>query len=94
MASSSQSIEELGAQWNDLHIEDEEQGVLFDESEGSQDEVDARWCLVGRLLSDRPADFEAVRNVMAALRRPGKGMFVKELDINRYMFQFFHEVDI
>lgn len=48
----------------------------------------------GKLLSERPADFEAVRNVMAALWRPGKGVFVKELDINRYLFQFFHEVDI
>lgn len=52
------------------------------------------WCLVGKLLSDKPADFEALRNVIAALWRPGKGMFVKELDINRYLFQFFHEVDI
>lgn len=94
LASSSNNIDELGKQWNDLQIKDEEEGVLFDESEGICDEGDACWCLVGKLLSERPADFEAVRNVMAALWRPGKGMFVKELDMNRYLFQFFHEVDI
>lgn len=38
--------------------------------------------------------FDAVRNVMAAFWHPGNGMFVKELDINRYLFQVIHEVDI
>lgn len=94
MASSSYSIEDLGERWDEFQIEEEEGGVLFDESEVLKDEVDARWCLVGRLLSDRPVDFDALRNVMASLWRPGKGMFVKELDVNKYLFQFFHEVDI
>lgn len=66
MSSKNPDIEELGERWNEFQIEDEEKGVLFDESEVLHDEVDARWCLVGRLLSERPADFEVVRNVMAA----------------------------
>lgn len=37
-----------------------------------------------RWLFDRPADFDAFR----------KGMYVKELEINLLLFQFFHEVDI
>lgn len=94
MESHNQRMEDLGKQWDDFHIEDEEKGISFEDTEDLQDEIDARWCLVGKLLSDRLADFEAVRNVMAALWRPGKGMFVKELDVNRYLFQFFHEVDI
>lgn len=94
MASSSKGVEELEGRWSEFHIEEEENGILFDESEELHDEVDTQWCLIGKLLSDRPVDFEAVRNVMATLWRPGKGMFVKELDINRYLFQFFHEVDI
>lgn len=94
MASSSHSMKELEDILNEIQLEDKEEGIMFDDSEGLRDEVDARWCLVGRLLSERPADFEAVRNVMATLWRPGKGMFVKELDVNMYLFQFFHEVDI
>ncbi|KAL8093146.1 hypothetical protein AgCh_035147 [Apium graveolens] len=31
---------------------------------------------------------------MAALWRPGKGVYIKEVDRNRYIFQFYHEVDI
>lgn len=87
-------MDELGDKWAEFQIEDEEEGILFEETERLDDEVDARWCLVGKLLSDRPADFDALRNMMETLWRPGKGMFVKELDINRYLFQFFHEVDI
>ncbi|XP_074324082.1 uncharacterized protein LOC141661000 [Apium graveolens] len=31
---------------------------------------------------------------MAALWKPGKGVYIKELDTNLYLFQFFHEVDV
>ncbi|KAM6561714.1 hypothetical protein CsatA_030953 [Cannabis sativa] len=95
MASSSRTMEDLGHQWADLQVEDEnEVGLLFDQEEVLVDEFDGRWCLVGKLLSDRPADFDSLRNVMASLWRPGKGMYVKELETNRFLFQFFHEVDI
>lgn len=67
MESSSQGMEELGRQWNNLQIEDGKQGILFEESEALHDEIDVLWCLVGRLLSDKPADFEGVKNVMAVL---------------------------
>ncbi|KAM6542132.1 hypothetical protein CsatB_006579 [Cannabis sativa] len=94
MASSSRDVEELEVRWDDLQIDEEEGGVLFDNPSELEDEVDARWCLVGRLLTDRVSDFDTVRNVMASLWRPVKGMFVKELEFNRFLFQFFHELDI
>lgn len=68
--------------------------MLYDTVEEFKDEIDVRWCLVGKLLSDRPADFDVVRNMMAGLCRPGKELYVKELESNLYLFQFFHEVDI
>ncbi|XP_030485436.2 uncharacterized protein LOC115702118 [Cannabis sativa] len=95
MASSSHAVDDLGVQWADLQVEDEEGGgLLFDQEESLVDDFDGRWCLVGKLLADRPADFDSLRNVMASLWRPGKGMYVKELETNKYLFQFFHEVDI
>ncbi|XP_060971235.1 uncharacterized protein LOC133037758 [Cannabis sativa] len=94
MASSSRDAEELEVRWDDLQIDEEEGGVLFDNPSELEDEVDARWCLVGRLLTNRVSDFDTVRNVMASLWRPVKGMFVKELEFNRFLFQFFHELDI
>ncbi|XP_074343131.1 uncharacterized protein LOC141680958 [Apium graveolens] len=31
---------------------------------------------------------------MASLWRPGKGKYVKQLEANRFLFQFYHEIDI
>lgn len=31
---------------------------------------------------------------MAALWSPGKGMYVKQLEANKFLFQFYHEIDI
>lgn len=36
----------------------------------------------------------AMQHTMAALWKPGKGIFMKELDSNLYLFQFFHEIDV
>lgn len=95
MASGSPVWEELNERYADLRIEDEEDGgLIYDKNEEHLDEIDIRWYLVGKLLTERPADFDAMKNVMASLWRPGKGMYVKELDVNLYLFQFFHEVDI
>ncbi|KAK1386330.1 hypothetical protein POM88_024065 [Heracleum sosnowskyi] len=42
MASSSQNIEDPGERWNEFHIEEEEGGVLFDETEVLKDEAPDR----------------------------------------------------
>uniref|UniRef100_A0A803PA49 Uncharacterized protein n=1 Tax=Cannabis sativa TaxID=3483 RepID=A0A803PA49_CANSA len=39
-------------------------------------------------------DSWSMQHTMAALWQPGKGMFVKELQTNLYLFQFYHEADI
>uniref|UniRef100_A0A803NWD5 Reverse transcriptase domain-containing protein n=1 Tax=Cannabis sativa TaxID=3483 RepID=A0A803NWD5_CANSA len=36
----------------------------------------------------------AMQNKMATLWQPGRGLYVKELYLNLYLFQFYHEVDI
>ena len=95
MASGTSGSEELKKHWEHLRIaEEENQCLRIDEQGKVEDELDTRWVLVGRLLSDRTVDFEALRNVMAALWCPVKGLFVKELEFNRYLFQFFHDLDI
>lgn len=81
--------------WGELQIEDEnEQGLAFDETVANEDDFDARWCLVGKILYEWSTDYESFRNVMASLWRPVKGIFVKELETNKYLFKFFHELDI
>ncbi|XP_062100604.1 uncharacterized protein At4g02000-like [Humulus lupulus] len=95
MVSSSTNLKNLEARWDDFQIDDEnERGLAFDETVENEVNFDARWCLVGKILYDRSTDYNSFRNVMASLWRAVKGMFVKELEINKYLFQFFHELDI
>lgn len=78
-----------------VSIEDEEQGgIVYEEDAGDLNEIDTRWCLVGRFLTESSIDFQAMQHKMASLWRPGKGMYVKQLEANRFMFQFYHEIDI
>lgn len=78
-----------------IQIEEEEQGGLCYENDSEQlSEIDTRWCLVGRFLTDSHIDFQAMQHKMASLWRPGRGLYVKQLDNNRFLFQFYHELDI
>ncbi|XP_017217178.1 uncharacterized protein LOC108194750 [Daucus carota subsp. sativus] len=55
---------------------------------------DAKLCLVGRFLTKGVIDFQAMQQTLAALWRPGKGVHIRELDVNLFQFQFYHELDI
>ncbi|XP_062104125.1 uncharacterized protein LOC133815285 [Humulus lupulus] len=85
----------LEDQYMNISLEnEEEEDLIYDQGVEDLSEVDARWCLVGRFLTDRCFDFQAMQHKMASLWRPGRGVYVKELEQNRYLFQFYHEVDI
>ena len=51
-------------------------------------------CMVGKLLSPRRIHVPSFKERVAAIWRPGKGIFVQELDDRRFLFNFFHEYDI
>lgn len=68
MASGSSLFEELEERYVGLRFEDKEDGgLLYDKIEDTSVEIDVRWCLVGKLLSERPTDFDAMKNVMTSL---------------------------
>uniref|UniRef100_A0A803NVH1 DUF4283 domain-containing protein n=1 Tax=Cannabis sativa TaxID=3483 RepID=A0A803NVH1_CANSA len=95
MASSSQHEEDLVDRYAQIQLEEEEGGVLIaDEQEKETQAFDDRWCLVGKFLTGRTIDFDVMRHMLASLWQPGKGVYIKELDTNRYLFQFYHELDI
>ncbi|XP_030498040.2 uncharacterized protein LOC115713699 [Cannabis sativa] len=77
-----------------FQIEEEDLSELTVSHEGEEEGIDDRWCLVGRFLSHRVIDFDKIQNILASLWQPGMGMFVKKLEENRFLFQFYHEVDI
>ncbi|XP_074352306.1 uncharacterized protein At4g02000-like [Apium graveolens] len=97
MASS--SMENITQAMNNVLLDDEEGGIaIMDGDEGGmQDEFstgNARLCLLGRFLTEGVLDFSAMQQTLAALWRPGRGVYIKEIDVNLFLLQFYHEIDI
>lgn len=74
--------------------QDEDENLSYAQGVEDLSEIDDRWCLVGRFLTDRVLDFPAIQYKMASLWRPGRGLFIKKIEANRFLFQFHHEVVI
>lgn len=76
-----------------LVIADEEEDDILVPSE----EVVASkktYMLVGRFLTEKNINYNAMQNVMTGLWRPKEGMEVYEMGGLRYYFVFFHALDI
>lgn len=85
MASSSQSLIDRYAR---LAIEEDERGedlfVLLDNNNATVG--DLRYSLVGRFLTKPPVNFHAMEHMMASIWQPVKGLWVKELGPNIFLF--------
>lgn len=85
---------------NAISLEDEEEGGLqIEEPTGDviglhAQGFDPKLCVVGRFISEGKVDFMAMQHTMAALWKPGRGVYMKELDSNLYLFQFYREIDV
>lgn len=85
---------------NNISLEDEEDGgieineeTLIHDTTQNQS-FDAKFCIIGRFINEGRIDFEAMQHTLALLWKPGKGVYMKELDSNLYLFQFYHELDV
>lgn len=89
MATSKASLEEM---YSRLSLEEEEDGGI----EVAEGDIKARttFVLVGSFLTERNINFNAMKNVMAALWRPREGMDVLDLGEQRYSFVFYHILDM
>uniref|UniRef100_A0A803PIN7 Reverse transcriptase domain-containing protein n=1 Tax=Cannabis sativa TaxID=3483 RepID=A0A803PIN7_CANSA len=95
MASSSITGKEVENRDELISLDEEEVEVLrIPTGRAEEVAIDTRWCLVGKLLTGRVSDFNVFQNMMAFLWQPGMGMYVKELNPNLFLFQFYHEIDI
>lgn len=85
---------------NNITLYDEEEGGLTTEDEAIQGNeqlfngFDANLCVVARFISDGRVDFPAMQQTLAAFWKPGMGVYIKELEANHFLFQFYHEVDV
>lgn len=85
---------------NNITLEEEEEwGIAVEDSDVVEDiealqGIDVHLCLVGRFINEGIVDFTAMKHTLASLWNPGKGVYIKEIDVNLYIFQFYHELDV
>lgn len=90
MATSNESLEEL---YSRLALEDEgDEGILV--IEGAEKQTQSTYVLVGRFLTEKNINFNAMKNVLASLWRLREGMEVHDLGGQRYSFVFYHVLDM
>ncbi|XP_057811738.1 uncharacterized protein LOC131025974 [Salvia miltiorrhiza] len=77
-----------------LNIEGEDDEIFIDDEVAEESSVSVDLCLVGRFITEQPINFTLMRSRMAGVWRPGKGVFMKDIGQGRFIFQFFHEVDL
>lgn len=94
------TVQNLAEHWAKITIEEEEEGGL---EYGQDDAVSAAifdhdLCLIGRFLTNRTINFGSMRQVLASVWHPVKGVDIKEgpteAKTSLYIFQFFHELDL
>ncbi|KAF4393835.1 hypothetical protein F8388_018326 [Cannabis sativa] len=79
MASSSSTVSDIEGRWVEISLEEEDEvGISIEGVEKEEVAIDTRWFL----------------NMMVLLWQHGKGMYVKELEPNLFLFEFYHEVDM
>jgi 14-3-3 protein epsilon len=64
----------------------------FEEEDDEQ--VDLRWCLVGRFICERAIHFNSMKVRMADLWKLVKGVTIKEAPTGKFLFYFAHLLDM
>ena len=79
--------------------EDDEGGIALEDI--GEDTVarqqlvgDPKLCLEGKFLTEGILDFTAMQHTLAMLWKPGKGVFIKAIEANLFIFQFYHVIDM
>lgn len=92
MAASSSSMN-LDDMYSKLTLAEEEEGEMV--VEGNKETHDGEtYVLVGRFLTDKNINFQAMLSVLASLWRPKEGVEIHDLGGYRYSFVFFHILDL
>ena len=80
----------INNEYTSMSIDEEEEGGLIvtgDEGDdGGKGKLDLRFCLVGRIFTDKVINFAAMKNTMASLWHPGKGVCIKDLSPTLFLF--------
>ncbi|MBA0575294.1 hypothetical protein Golob_027975 [Gossypium lobatum] len=77
-----------------LNIIDDEEDPMVVLEENKVDEEVYDLCLVGRVLTDSVVNFPSIRNTLADLWHPLRGVSITKLENKRILFRFYSEIDL
>lgn len=89
----SSSMGDLEDMYSRMMLADEEEGGVV---VGDEEMIPAAktYVLIGKFLTDKNVNFQAMQNVLASIWRPKEGVEIHDLGGQRYSFVFFHVLDL
>ncbi|MBA0780197.1 hypothetical protein Gotri_004331 [Gossypium trilobum] len=87
------NVELVDTELANLNIIDEEEDPMVVLEENKADEEVYNLCLVGRVLTDSVVNFPSLRNALADLWHPSRGVPITELENKRILFRFYRGED-
>ncbi|KAH1122442.1 hypothetical protein J1N35_005602 [Gossypium stocksii] len=88
------NVDLVDSELADLNLLDEEEELLVVLNENGADEKLFDFCLVGRVLTESVVNFGALKNTLAYLWHPLRGVSITEMENKRILFRFYCEVDL
>ncbi|CAL5395205.1 unnamed protein product [Camellia sinensis] len=76
-----------------IALTEEEEAIVVGDDHLKPAEEKSWLCLVGKVLSMRPFNSDALRTTMESVWNPSKGMRTKVINKNLFLFQFNHIID-
>lgn len=93
-------MEDITQSMFEISLDEEEEGGIAlgeggEDVNGEQQMIgDPKLCLVGKFLTEGIFDFTAMQHTLASLWKPGKGVYIKAIEANLFIFQFYHVIDL
>jgi len=74
--------------------DEEEKIVICDDDDTPSERVEqVALCLLGKLHTENTFNIGAMKTILKNVWKPAKGVIIKELDWNLFLFQFFAKTD-
>ncbi|CAH9125829.1 unnamed protein product [Cuscuta epithymum] len=89
-------MEDVLHQYKQMAIGDDKEEVFFDEEEEGDESSKgkAEFPVIGIILTDRKIKSQYFKELMASLWTPVKGVSIQEISDKRYIFTFYHKLDM
>ncbi|KAL8516851.1 hypothetical protein ACS0TY_015201 [Phlomoides rotata] len=75
-------------------LEEKKEDLILEQPVRDESHRAAYFCVVGRFLTDQTINFTAMKNMLADIWKPVKGVTIKNIGERRYLFEFYHKFDV